>query len=265
MFLDWFSHKWDGMDLPMEDRKRFTRGVFPRGWSEGPSQLRAECLIEGIDPRIEITVRLVQTVERQVLDAEGSPVEYLVVAGKRYASREEAVEHEMRLPSLPNRTATVKAADSKRAELTESGVAAGALTWRWEPLHATVEAWTEEAKPGLHRVQVSVANRLEWDGAEPERSLMRTFYSTQVVMHSPDGAFASLSDPPPHLREDSAACHNEGLWPVPVGEAGDRRTILASQIQLKDYPDVAPQSPGIAHGRRIPFGKTRIAGIRDAA
>jgi len=90
-----------GMDLPMEDRKRVARGVPPRGCPEGSSQLRAECLIEGVDPTVEVTARVRQTVERQVLDARGEPVDFLVVAGTRYASREESVEHEVRIPSLP--------------------------------------------------------------------------------------------------------------------------------------------------------------------
>lgn len=220
----------------MEDRQRIVRGVFPRGWPDGPSELRAQCLIEGGDPHVEMTVRLLQIVERQVLDAEGEPVQGLTVAGKRYDQREETTEHEMRLPSLPDRTAEIEPAGSKRADLGENGAPAGTLVWRWEPLHSTVEAWIDEIAPGLRRVSVKVANRLEWDEGTRAQAFLRAFYSTQVIMHSPDGAFASLNDPPPHLREESSACDNEGLWPVPVGEAGDRRTILASSVPLEDYP-----------------------------
>ena len=70
-----------GMDLPMEDRKRVARGVSPRGCPEGRSQLHAEALVEGFDPDVDATVRVQQTVERQVLNAQGEPVEHLVVAG----------------------------------------------------------------------------------------------------------------------------------------------------------------------------------------
>jgi hypothetical protein len=219
----------------MEDRRRVTRGVFPRGCPGGRSQLQADCLIEGLDPSVEVTVRIQQTVERQVLDAKAEPISHLIVAGRRYASRAETVEHEIRIPSLPGRTACIETAGERRAELVENGATAGFLTWAWEPLHATIEAWIEEIEPGLHRVRVSVANRLDLAGGS-EQPLMRAFYSTEVVMHSPDGAFASLASPPPHLREQSAACHSEGLWPVPIGEAGDRRTMLASQMPLQDYP-----------------------------
>ncbi len=253
------------MGLPMEDRKRFVRSVPPRGCPEGRSQLHAECLIEGLDPNVEVTVRVRQTVERQVLDPKGEPVDFLVVAGTRYASREEAVEHEVWIPSLPGRTARIEPAGVRRADLVENGVTAGALTWEWEPLHATIEAWVDEIAPGLRRVQVSVANRLEWDGGESRQPLLRSFYSAEVVLHSPDGAFASLADPPVHLREQSGACHNEGLWPVPIGEAGDRRTMLASQIRLQDYPHVVPQAGPIPSGRGNTAGGRAIAGIRHAA
>jgi len=253
------------MDLPMEDRKRFARGVPPRGCPEGRSQLHAECLIEGLNPDVEVIVRVQQTVERQVLDAKGEPVDFLVAAGTRYASREEAVEHEVHITSLPGRTARIEPAGERRAELVENGVTAGSLAWRWEPLHATIEAWIEEIAAGLHRVQVSVANRLEWEGDESRQSLMRSFYSTEVVMHSPDGAFASLTDPPIHLREISDICDNEGLWPVPIGEAGDRRTMLASQIRLQDYPHVVSQTGPIPFGRGGPARRRMNAGISNAA
>lgn len=221
------------------DRCFFDRGgVYPRGWPEGPSQRRAECLIEGLDPSVEVTVRFLHLVERQVLDATGEPVSELVVTGRCHCSGEETMEREVRIPSLPNRTAALKAAGSERAELVENGAPAGALLWWWEPLHATVEAWIDEIESGLRRVRVDVANRLEWDEGTRAQALARTLYATHVVMHSPDGAFASIADPPAHLREESACCHNDSLWPVPVGEAGDRRTILAAPILLEDYPQI---------------------------
>jgi len=218
-----------------------------------------------LEPDVEIIVRVQQTVERQILDAKGDAVEFLVVAGTRYASREEPVEHEVRIVSLPGRTARIEPAGERRAELVENGIDAGTLTWRWEPFHATVEAWIEEIAAGLHRVQVNVANRLEWEGGESRQALMRSFYSTEVVMHSPSGAFASVTDPPIHLREISGICRNEGLWPVPIGEAGDRRTMLASQIPLEDYPHVVPQTARATLGRGVPTGRRTTSGISHAA
>jgi hypothetical protein len=225
-------------------RQLFSRGgVYPRGWPGGPSQRRTECLIEGADPSIEVILRFVQVIERRLLDGSEEPVEEMVVTGHRYSSGEERAEWEVRLASLPNRTAALRTAGCERAELTGSDASRSALVWRWEPLHGTIEAWTDEIRPGLRRVQVEVANRLEWDGHAQEQALLRTLRATHVILHSPDGAFASLAHPPPHLREEAAACHNDGLWPVPIGEAGDRRTILATPIALDDYPPVSSLSP----------------------
>lgn len=220
-------------------RKLLAEGdVHPRRWPEGPSQLHAECLIEGANPQIEVKVRFVQAVERQVLDATGNPVDELIVTGRRYRSGEELEEHEVTLGDLPNRTAEIRTAGSRRAEMSENGAPAGAVVWSWEPLHSTVEAWVDEIGEGLRRVRVEIANRLEWDGAPAERERLRALHATHLLMHSPDGAFVSLAHPPAHLRRYTAQCHNEGLWPAPVGEAGDRRTVLAAPVRLDDYPKV---------------------------
>jgi len=248
------------------NRQSQTRGaISPRGYPHGRSELRAECLLEGLDPAVEVMVRLQQPVERHVLDANGEPVESLFVAGKRYASREEMAVREVRIPMLPNRSATVRAAGSKRAELVENGAPAGVLLWHWEPLHGTVEAWIDEIEPSLRRVRVHVANRLEWDAADAEPMRQRTLYSTEVAMHSPDGAFVSLAHPPPHLRHWSAACHNEGLWPVPVGKTGDRRTLLASGVPLEDYPQLRPGSLAELFSGGGPHSRVSLGAARHAA
>ncbi|MGC1852422.1 MAG: hypothetical protein WA687_08295 [Solirubrobacterales bacterium] len=182
------------MEIESHDFERhlFCRGgVFPRGWTEGPSQLHAECLIEGLDPQVGVVVQFMQPVERQVLNAAGEPVEELVATGKRHRGGEERVEHEVQLASLPDRTAAIETAGSRRAELVEAGEQVGTLLWRWEPLHATVEAWIDAIGPGLHRVRVDVANRLEWDEGPRERTLMRTLRSTHLLMRSAHGGFAS--------------------------------------------------------------------------
>lgn len=177
--------------------KLFALGdVHPRGSPEGPSQRRVECLIAATDPDIEVTARFLHSIERRVLDPTGTPVEELTVTGHRYSAGEERMEREVRLSGLPNRTASIKTAGDERVEMTENGALAGTQIWWWEPLHGTVEAWTDEVRPGLCRVQVEVANRLEWDRATPEQNLMRTLRSTQVAMHSPDSAFSQATPRP---------------------------------------------------------------------
>lgn len=227
--------------MSSELRRRFAAqgDVHPRAWPDGPAQLHAECLIEGAEPRIEVTARFGQAIRRQVRDAAGNPVGSLIAAGRRYDSGEELEEHEATLADLPNRTAKLRTAGSRTAELRESGAPAGSIAWSWEPLHATVEAWVDEISPGLRRVRVELANRLEAGGQDAGHVQLRTLHSAHLLLHSPDGAFVSLAQPPAHLRAYVAACRNEGLWPVPLGEAGDRRTMLAAPVRLEDYPRLA--------------------------
>jgi hydrogenase maturation protease len=84
-----------------------------------------------------------------------------------------------------------------------------------------------------------------WDGRDRDAAQRRGFLSAHLVLRVTDGAFVSLTDPPADLSADAAACHNVGLWPVLVGTEGDRDTILASPIILYDYPQIAPESPGL--------------------
>jgi hypothetical protein len=180
-------------------------GIYPQGWPDRPSEMLAECLLEGERLEIEVEVRFHQAAERQVLNGNNDPVEQLVVTGHRYCSGEEMMEKELHLSSLPNRAAALAKADSEQMELVEGGALVGTVIWRWEPLHATVEAWAEELRPGLHRVRVTLANRLEWDGGAPDQNLMRALRSAQVFIESPDAAFASRVAPPPQLRDASTA------------------------------------------------------------
>lgn len=177
-------------------RKSFALGVLhPCGSPDGPAQLRIECPVGGLDPEVEVTVRFCQAVAREALDVGGDPVGELLVAGRRYTGGEETMEREVRLPALPDRTAAIRTAGTELAELTENRVAAAALRWRWEPMHGTVEAWTEELRNGLSVVQVVVANRMEWDDGDAQRSAMRALRTTEVELHSPEGALVSYATP----------------------------------------------------------------------
>jgi hypothetical protein len=81
-------------------------------------------------------------------------------------------------------------------------------------------------------------------GSDREDALRRTFCSTHTVLRVDGGAFVSATDPPEELRDAAQACRNEGTWPVLVGDAGERHTVLSSPIILEDHPRIAPESPG---------------------
>ena len=111
---------------------------------------------------------------------------------------------------------------------------------RWEALRAQVEATVEDAAAGAHAPDGAGANTTPC--AAPRDALAAR--SARRTRCCAGGAFVSLTDPPPGLRAEAEACVNAGVWPVLVGEAGDRSTMLSSPIILPDHPQIAPESPG---------------------
>jgi hypothetical protein len=180
-------------------------------------------------------------------------VDDLTVGDARHLAFDEAVEREV---SVPVRTLRALLGSSERVALAvpagrdeehlrdPDGALAGAVVRTWEPLEGSVEVAAQRVDAGVVRIAVAVANTSPWPGGEREDALRRTFCSTHAVLRTSGGAFVSLTDPPDALRAAASACHNEGCWPVLVGEAGDRGTMLASPIILEDHPRIAPESPG---------------------
>ena len=77
-----------------------------------------------------------------------------------------------------------------------------------------------------------------------DRALSRALVSAHTILEVRDGEFVSLIDPPEAYRDFASSCQNVGTWPVLVGQAGERDTMLSSPIILYDYPEIAPESPG---------------------
>jgi hydrogenase maturation protease len=215
-------------------------GVHPEGWSrEHPDDrcaLRAETLVEGPpDAPVDVSVRFLQVVRRQPVDAGGREVDEL----DGLLAWDEAREREVVLSTRLDRPAS--AAIAVPAGRDDEPVAGGTVARTWEALAGSVEVEAEPLAEDLHRRRVDVANATGWDGGDRDAALRRTLVSTHVVLRSSEGAFASLTDPPAELADHAARCENVGVWPVLVG---DRGTVLASPIILPDHPQIAPESPG---------------------
>ena len=117
-------------------------------------------------------------------------------------------------------------------------------TRRQRDIGVTVEAKAEQVSDNVFRLRVTVSNSARFNGSTREEALARSLVSTHIILGIDDGEFVSLLDPPDDLRDAAAACKNQGLWPVLVGEDGERDAMLASPIILYDYPKIAPESPG---------------------
>jgi hypothetical protein len=224
-------------------------GVYPRGAGER-SVMRVECLLEAPDATpVDVTVRFLQVVERgveRVTKAGREPVPEITVAGERYLAWDEAVEREIALAPVAtgdggHLSVPIAIAGGRSEELLG---AEAAIVRRWERLDGRVDCRSMQIEPGLHRIAVTVANTAGCEGCDRAELLARTFCSAHAVLRTDGGAFVSLADPPERLRDAAEECHNDGVWPVPVGEPGDRTTMLASPIILEDHPRIAPESPG---------------------
>jgi len=98
----------------------------------------------------------------------------------------------------------------------------------------------------VRRVTVALENTSAFTSTDRTEAQRRSFISAHFVLHVRDGAFISLTDPPAEHQAEAAECSNNvGLWPILVGAEGDQSTLLASPIILSDYPQIAPESPGL--------------------
>jgi hypothetical protein len=230
---------WPYRKTALKNQQRFTfGGVYPPAW-EDRSSMQVQVLLEGdADAAVEVQVRFLHVVQRQVLQAGPAgealePVAELELAGERWVSWEETTERE--LDPGPIRVPA-------GAELQE--IPGGAVRRSWLALEGEVAVAREVVQPGLSRLTVRIANTTPWAGRTRESALRQTFCSTHVVLRAHTGAWVSSTDPPAALRGEAEACENVGVWPVLVGEAGERSTMLAAPIILADHPEIAPESPG---------------------
>lgn len=251
---------WPYRRSALKNAQRWTFGnVFPRAHAEGrapgddPWTMQTQCLVEGDGwAGLRVTVRFLQVLRRQALDADAEPVDELRVPGERFVTWDEAAEREIELgpAALHDLAAGVRvpiriAAGTRREEVWgPDGARAGALERGWEALEGCVAVRAEPFAPGLHRLTVQIANHTPWRGGPRADAQRRAFCSTHTVLHVEGGAFVSMTDPPTGLRPLASACETRGTWPVLVGDERLRDTLLSSPIVLQDFPAVAPESPG---------------------
>jgi hypothetical protein len=251
---------WPYRRSALKNTRRWTfGGVHPREHSERHPddawRMRTECLVCGPPgAKLDVRVRCLQVVRRQVHAARAAglePVDALVVAGQRHLSWEEATEREfaatgLELASLssPHRLPIAVPGERREEQLLHDGRPEGMLVRTNLALEGEIVIAAERLGDELHRVSVAIANTTAFPAGSREQALERTLCSTHTVLRAHGGRFVSLTDPPADLSDAAGACHNEGTWPVLVGEPGDDDLLLSSPIILEDHPRVAPESPG---------------------
>jgi hypothetical protein len=234
---------WPYRRSALKNQQRWTfGGVYPRAYaasSSDRSAVRVECLAEGAEPELDVEVRFLQVVHRQATNDAGEPVDEI----PGHLTWDETTERTIDLRDVASREA-IRAPIEIPAGRDEEAVEGGTLVRTWQALSGSVEAHLERLDDSLHRVRVSVVNDSDWPATERDGAIRRTLLSAHAVLRVRRAELVSTIDPPEPLEAASATLRSDGLWPVLVGDDGDRHTMLASPIILEDYARVAPESPG---------------------
>jgi hypothetical protein len=110
---------------------------------------------------------------------------------------------------------------------------------------ATLYLQAELLREELYRLQITLANEtpLPKDPSDARATVQSlAFTSAHLLVHVCNGSFVSLLETPPQFSAFANSCANQGVFPVLVGDPGDRTLMLCSPIILYDYPAVAPES-----------------------
>jgi hypothetical protein len=201
---------WPYRRSALKNQHRFTiGGLYPPRYanrSSDRSRASFEFLLEGDLPHLQLELRCLLPLDRN-------------------GNRDEARETTTIFEDISAETVTAE-------------------TFRLETVEASLHVEPMILRSGLRRIRVALANRSEWEGDSRDEALWHTLAAAHLVARTRDGAFVSTIDPPSEYAREAAACRQDGLWPVLVGEPGDRSTLLAAPIILEDYPRVSPESPG---------------------
>ena len=237
----------------VKNRQRWNFGVIvPDAYHRtvDPSErsvLKTQCLLEArAGTSVEICVRFLQLVKREVTRELPASADS---GALRLEDCDETIEREIPLPlfrpleaSEPVRTSIDLAAS--RVTTDEDG--AQMVLRSSESILGEAVVESTKLGNGAVRLSLSVSNFTPLDSLASisrDDALRRSFLSAHLVLTARDGSFVSLLDPEEAFREAVAGCRQDGLYPVLVGEEGDRQNVLAAPIILYDHPQVAPESP----------------------
>lgn len=260
----------------VKNRQRFNFGVvYPRAYSESQNAgdawtMQTECLVTGsAKTECRVRVRFLRMVDRTIaklaapcgelseVTAENTvEVERLESNGQVFQPWQEAAEETIEVTAinicaLSHQGATwpFRLSAQKKIEpiVDDCGLIVGIVTLQKSNISGVIELRAGETVPSIFKLAVKISNEsilASTVEANREKALSQSLVSTHTILEVNDGEFISLVDPPDPYRDLVRDCQNLGTWPVLVGEAGERNTLLSSPIILYDYPEIAPESPG---------------------
>jgi hypothetical protein len=219
----------------IKNRQRWNFGtLYPRVYAqaqrpEEPFRLMAECLAVADEAAsLDVRLRFLQLVRQPASKEQSIPP--LTDSSLAW---EEAVER-----------------TSEHSKLPIHELLASPLSLRIAATPQLLIALTisgQKLEDGACRLRLEVQNESPLPSgadAKREEALPASFVSAHLLLSITGGEFVSLLDPAEAYRASVAACSNQGVFPVLVGEEPERSMMFCSPIILYDYPKVAPESEG---------------------
>jgi hypothetical protein len=118
-------------------------------------------------------------------------------------------------------------------------------TAKCEPVQGNVEVALQTIDKYFKlTVRLSNLTPLHGTALTRDQALPRALVAAHALVTVEGGEFISLLDPPADLQTLACDCRQAGVFPVLVGEEGERSAMLLSPIILYDYPKIAAQSKG---------------------
>lgn len=234
----------------VKNQQRWNFGVvYPQSYSEAQdgheaSSMRTECLVRGNgETKLEVRLRFLHLRTRSLRGDSQNPA--APVSGWQEAVERDVSVPEVTLGNLSSKTArnTVRQHEFEFPPEMEADME---HIWQQAAMNGVIDVAAENVGEDLFRVRVEVRNtsKMRDRAAGRDVALMQSLISTHTILGVAGGEFVSLLEPPAELQTMAAECKNKGAWPVLVGDAGERDTLLASPIILYDYPQIAPESVG---------------------
>lgn len=258
----------------VKNRQRWNFGVlYPDSYSalhggSDASWLQTECLLQaGPESWIKIRVRFLHMIERtlgklkqplsqwpEAQEPEFDLVDALQTSGQVLQSWQEAEEREVVLALskadlVPGVMRPFTFAGARKIEPVrgEAEAFTGLIIRTSETVAGLIEVSAVYVASRVLKLTVRVRNGTAFGNPQEktrEQALRSSLLSAHVVLGASGGEFVSLLEPPDEFRDLPSRCQNTGVWPVLIGEPGERNTMLSSPIILYDYPQIAPESAG---------------------
>ncbi len=240
-----------------KNQVRWQWGVLmPPSYADSGAGEHAWCRTELVaepsaDAVLHVRLRFLRLQERIAEEAPGRPVAAMTVGGVEHTTWEEAVEQEVdavvpftdiigadvTVPfTVPGGEDVdpVPGGDEQRLVRRRHDVS-GELTLRADPLSGPF---------GGVRLVLLVTNVSTADDRTRAEALRHALIAAHSLLSLSGGHFLSVTDPPEWALVATRECRSERSWPVLVGAADQRDTVLCTPIILPDHPQVAEQSAG---------------------